>query len=47
MKQPLIFLSFVLALMISACDGDSDDEDASTTLLTLTSENAPQVTGAV
>ncbi len=47
MKQPLIFLSFVLALMISACDGDSDDEDASTTLLPLTSENAPQVTGAV
>jgi hypothetical protein len=45
MKRLLIFLSFVLPLAMSACDNDS--EDATTTPLIITSENAPQVTGAV
>jgi hypothetical protein len=45
MKRLLIFLSLVLTLAMSACDDDS--EDVTTTPLTITSENAPQVTGAV
>lgn len=45
MKRLLIFLSLVLTLAMSACDDDSEDD--TTSPLTITSENAPQVTGAV
>jgi hypothetical protein len=45
MKRLLIFLSLVLLLALSACDDDG--EDVTTTPLTITSENAPQVAGAV
>jgi hypothetical protein len=45
MKRLLIFLSLVLPLAMSACDDKS--EDVPITPLTITSENAPQVTGAV
>ncbi|MEN8129751.1 MAG: hypothetical protein ABFS45_06060 [Pseudomonadota bacterium] len=45
MKRLLIFLSLVLPLAMSACD--DDNEDVTTTPLTITSENAQQVTSAV